>query len=669
MTQRRKPSHPPQHKNPTSVDRTAVAPYNFVPITDRLIAFPESKNALLTGHDQYDENRLTGWIDVELETKSPIYVRAPLNLDEFDQEEKSKDDKRTLHDAKPDFFYTDDPNAPVIPGSSLRGMIRSLVEILSHGKLAPVPSDPLIYRAVGDTTSHGDAYRDQLFDSEPDKRHHYMPKFKGGYIRKKKNENDWFIQPAKEINGTTFGRINHKSIPSNLKKWEQCRSANEIYIEAGDYDFKQVRGGFIHMKRATIVRAADKPAPGLEKATLVRSGRMFSKKTEAVIFDVDTAVTEENWIRIPDGSQGDEQDLVTAYKDQQSPEQKRLLGNNGVLVDMHPVFYLMDEDNKLVFFGHTQMFRAPYRHSPQELLPPEHNQEDLMDFAETMFGRVKRQKDDNQRNQATAGRIFVEDTRLLAGQSSPWLPGDPVVTPKVLGSPNPTTFQHYLTQSNPDDKSRLSSYNASPRNTTLRGHKLYWHKGDVSRRDFEADPKDVEGKEKVHTRIKPVRTGIKFRFRVRFENLTMPELGVLWWSLALPVKGIYCHKIGMGKPLGLGAIKLTPTLCLIDPKKRYQSLFGGDGFELGLLSDELTQQYRDGALQVFENYICKQLNYASFAQAPRIQQLLTMLSWPGPDPEQTRYMEIERPDPHAKRGKRNEYRDRPVLPGPPSQGE
>lgn len=324
----------------------------------------------------------------------------------------------------------------------------------------------------------------------------------------------------------------------------------------------------------------------------------------------------------------------------------------------------MDKDNKLVFFGHTQMFRAPYRRSSQELLPPEHNREDLMDFAETMFGRVKRQRGDNQRNQATAGRIFVEDARMLAGQSSPWLPGDPVVTPNVLGSPSPTTFQHYLTQSNPDDKSRLSSYNASPRNTTLRGHKLYWHKGNVSRQDFEANPKEVEGKEKVHTRMKPVRTGVKFRFRLHFENLAMPELGVLWWSLALPVKGTYYHKIGMGKPLGLGAIKLTPTLHLIDPKKRYQSLFGAHGFELGLLSDEITQKYRDGALQVFETYICKQLNYTSFAQAPRIQQLLTMLSWPGPNPEQTRYIEIERPDSRAKRGKRNEYKERPVLPDP-----
>jgi hypothetical protein len=34
----------------------------------------------------------------------------------------------------------------------------------------------------------------------------------------------------------------------------------------------------------------------------------------------------------------------------------------------------------------------------------------------------------------------------------------------------------------------------------------------------------------------------------------------------------YCHKIGMGKPLGLGSIKITATLSILDPKKRYCNL-------------------------------------------------------------------------------------------------
>ena len=56
----------------------------------------------------------------------------------------------------------------------------------------------------------------------------------------------------------------------------------------------------------------------------------------------------------------------------------------------------------------------------------------------------------------------------------------------------------------------------------------------------------------------------------------------------------------------------------------------------------------------------------AFEKLERIQQLLHMLSWPGPVPseEKSRYMEIERYDPSARRKKRNEYRERPVLPDP-----
>ena len=48
--------------------------------------------------------------------------------------------------------------------------------------------------------------------------------------------------------------------------------------------------------------------------------------------------------------------------------------------------------------------------------------------------------------------------------------------------------------------------------------------------------------------------------------------------------------------------------------------------------------------------------------------MLTMLQWPGPTREQTRYMEIEHKVPQTvdSRGKLNEYKERPVLPSPSS---
>lgn len=680
----------PKHKNPTSKERTAVAPYNFIPAADPVITFPDDeRNPLGVDQGQYQPGRWTGWMDVNLSTYSPLYVRGPLTPEEHNTkerqdrlEDKSKNAMPHLDKLrnKPDFFHVGDPTSPTIPGSSLRGMIRSIVEILGHGKLKPVMNTPLVYRAVGDTSSHGEAYRKLLMEEVQGEKHHYRPLFKGGYIREDKRNGRWYIQPATEVtcaNGTgptTYARINKKRIPrGHLERWHGCRNASQIYVSVSEFKPQEVRGGFLHIQYAKVNEATEQERDDLIPCVLARSGDMFSKRTEAVIFPPDPNKNNpEQWIPIPDGSdENDPRDLVTAYRDQITPKQEELLGRDGVLRDYHPIFYRMEGEKLLFFFGHTQMYRMPYPRSPQEMLPPPHYDENRMDFAEAMFGKVRGQSG------GIAGRIFISDAYLHPEQDRDqlWLEeGDPVVIPKVLAAPNPTTFQHYLTQSKPDvpQGKGLYTYNDSPSQTTLRGHKLYWHKGDdLKRSHFAEEPKNIDRqKDKIHTQIKPVRKDVRFTFRIHFENLLPAELGLLWWSVALPVKDnqLYCHKLGMGKPLGLGAVKLEPSLHLISPEMRYSSLFTGDtswseGETLDLVNDVLAE-----AVDNFEKFVLRTVraSESSLANTERVQMLLKMLIWPGPSPtaEKSRYMEIEYPDPRAKRGKRNEYKDRPVLPDP-----
>ena len=647
----------PKHKSPTKADRTAVAPYNFVSIPDRVLAYIDSEeHPRNVDHSLYHGNRLTGWIDVTLETRSPIYIRGPLTPEEYEKMEEEEQAGNTSNlqkkRNKPDFFHTGDPNAPVIPGSSLRGMLRTLAQILSYGKLSPVSDVPLVYRAVADMSSHGDAYRARLMYEEIGQKNHYTPRFRGGYMQRDQGDK-WSIQPAKEIGGTTYGRISRRDIPRNLKKWHNCHNASQVYIEIGPYQFQKVRGGFIHIKYARVLRMMRDETPGLKLAVLAESGKMFRKNSEAVIFAPD-----ENAEPIPIPEK-----LVQAYRDQVSPEQERLLGKNGVLRHDQPVFYLI-KDDALVFFGHTQMFRMPYLNSPSDMLPPSHGDDSLTDYAESIYGSAKGQE------KGQAGRISISDARMLAGQVDPWLPGNPVVIPEILSGPKPTTFQHYLTQSRPDvpKGQGLYTYNDKPEQTTLRGFKMYWHKGDVKRGQFEEKGEVDPKKDTQHTRIKPVRSGVKFQFRVRFENLLLDELGLLWWTLALPVEGDYLHKIGMAKPLGLGAIKLSPEVVLTNPAGRYRSLFSqeGDSWEEAIVPAE---EYLKLAVAKFEERVLsfnQQPKEKPFAKLDRVQELLDMLSWPGPQPpeELSRYMEIEHPDPSAKRGKSNEYRERPVLPAP-----
>jgi CRISPR-associated protein (TIGR03986 family) len=144
-----------------------------------------------------------------------------------------------------------------------------------------------------------------------------------------------------------------------------------------------------------------------------------------------------------------------------------------------PVVDLLDND-RLVFFGHTQMFRIPYPRSPRQMLSPIHNDDNRIDLAEGLFGRARGT------GEAQAGRVYFSDAQLEAGQGDSWLPENPVVIPAILSGPKPTTFQHYLTQDKPDVErgKGLSTYNHSPAQTTLRGHKFYWHKGPVKRQDF-----------------------------------------------------------------------------------------------------------------------------------------------------------------------------------------
>lgn len=57
---------------------------------------------------------------------------------------------------------------------------------------------------------------------------------------------------------------------------------------------------------------------------------------------------------------------------------------------------------------------------------------------------------------------------------------------------------------------------------------------------------------KMQVSVQPVRAGTKFRFYLNFENLSKNELSGLLLSLH-PAEG-FRHRIGLGKPLGLGAV-------------------------------------------------------------------------------------------------------------------
>jgi len=297
------------------------------------------------------------------------------------------------------------------------------------------------------------------------------------------------------------------------------------------------------------------------------------------------------------------------------------------------------------------MFRIPYDKSIIKFIPKKLRKHELLDFADAIFGFT-----DTEINKSSAGRVFFMDAKMQSKDGGLWIKDEPV--PVMLSSPKPTTFQHYLVQDsgkkhNPDIKNQLAHYSTpSPEETVIRGFKFYWHK--KKEVEFE-NPENIDNSSKLHTLIKPISDEVTFNFRIYFDNLRDNELGALLWVLKLP-DGNYCHTLGMGKPLGMGAVKIEPKLFICKREKRYQQLFDKDTWALAVKEELPIQKYIDE----FENEVLDHIppedkgNAKKLENVQRIKMLLKMLEWPGPDPEKTRYLKIAP----------NEYNDRPVLPDP-----
>lgn len=660
----------PKHQNPNAKkpNRRAIAPYNFVPLPEKVIP----AELPLPDQDKYHPDHYTGYIQCDLTTKSPTYVRAATNLEFYRRwwSDEARQMRKMLANSKArveyaNFFHLDNAQQPVIPGSTLRGMIRALVEIVGYGKMQWVTDEKLVFRAVGDTTSLGIYYKGRLLREDNEKE--YTPLIQAGYIEKDENNHQWFIRPAQTIGGTTFARIHHDDIPINLPSWHRCKNASRIWVKLGDYDYQEVRGGFIHLKYTPVLEAYNKPVGDWQEAVLARSGRMNKKNREAVMFPPDKDVTP---IKI-------KSELLQKYREQISKEQQKLLGENGVLQPHQPVFYLM-EQGELVLFGHPMMFRLTYDKSPLDFVPSSLRNEATIDLSEAIFGYVKSKEIPEGKDRTYAGRVFFSDANFKSAANGIWLSEKPI-TPQILASPKPTTFQHYLTQQKPNDKKELNHYASAPSDdTVIRGHKLYWHKGAVGKKNIQ-EKEDVDWRDDTqHTQIKAVKAEVGFSFRICFQNLSQVELGALLWALMLPGEDDhdYCHKVGMGKPLGMGAVKLTATLHSAQQKTktRYTRLLDDKG---QWYQPQNSQMNPEACIQAFEKYVLEHMDETernraqSLKDVPRIQILLKMLEWPGPIPieENTRYMEIERDrNKHyigtPKKGKVNEYAHRPVLPDP-----
>lgn len=687
-----------KHTNPTKprwdkkdrVEVTAVAPYNFVPLPDKMVAAQPPLD-----HDSYQPEPIayTGWIECELETCSPTYVRGMLTEKQFAEFGQGGADTLTDDQKKVmAHFFAVEKDVPLIPGSSLRGMIRQLMEIVGHGRMRYVsPTPTFTYRAVAAQAD------DPLREPYREVVGAFARNVRAGILQKK--EDEWWIQPTllpSSLNLAEKGaflKVKERDIPAKaIPRLYRLNSPNykpAWYEVSFDVETRRGKQGAY----SAIIRIGSREDSYEYPGVLVCSGNMMetgdrtNRKNHTLILAIDN---KSQPIRI-------DPQAIEDYRNGLTPFQEELTAWGGkgwgVLKDGAPVFYVPD-GNIVRYFGHSPNFRIPARlavsgatraANPRDFVPAhlrENPQPDLPDLVDAIFGCVGEAEEVEEKKGAgqvvrnrkvigppdqRAGRVFFTDARFDSAAGELWYQGAPI-TPHVLSGPKPTTFQHYLVQDgqagqnghHPDNKVSLAHYGTPPNETQIRGYKLYWHKGTTP--DIEASLAERQHPKQL-TQIKPIQAGVRFRFKVHFENLRPEELGLLWWALALPGEPDkqYRHKLGMGKPLGMGAVAIAPRLCLTSRSARYTTLFSGGQWETGWYTGD-PQPFLDRLTRYLLQEQGLGARKTSLLELERIQMLLTMLEWREGTPDwlaKTRYMEVE----HGTK-KVNEYKERPVLPDP-----
>lgn len=611
-------------------NRKANAPYNFIPLNEKVVSSEFNGEMIL--FDLYHKDKNSGYIELNISNVTPMYIRG------------NKSEQNSEDYINPEFFAPAKGNFR-IPGSSLRGMLRNLVEIVSYGKFVSFDEKRLYMRGMADKSK---SLRNDYQETMIDKKNNFFPKIKSGWI-KKTGFNKFVIYPSKvDAFGNQYYRINFDKInkdivnsgtpPINLNKYE----FNEVYftpVKAEDHPHKRNdnrNGGKVityQLKYALVSGIRKTPNKEFEtKGFVINTGTMNNKHMHWII-------NEQNYnneIEI-------DPKVIKDYADDKNRESLNIVKELNKKSEGLPCFYITDDSNKISGFGYTAMFRLPYDKTIGDHIPDGLKDKNTLDIAEAIFGNETK----------FSGRVFVEDSFCNKKENSEILLGENF--PQNLSGPKPTTFQHYLTQVSEEVKD-LNHYNpdSSGKLSAIRGNKIYWHKENenwiASNADVEQFPNQFPSK------INPVRKDTLFTGRIRFENLSDVELGALLFALDLPEGCL--HKIGMGKPLGLGSVKITPTLHLSNREKRYSELFEE-------WSEKLNESKEDGKAlndlkDKFADYILKQLNgdnkkYNSkdLWNVDRMSEFKRMLDWDKkPSHDKIKYMGLP------------EFKNRLVLPKP-----
>jgi len=182
-----------------------------------------------------------------------------------------------------------------------------------------------------------------------------------------------------------------------------------------------------------------------------------------------------------------------------------------------------------------------------------------------------------------SGRLSFEDSSIISVSLQAVRlprPDQPRVYRRSFYFKNPHTLPPYTENIAKNKKDKFRVYEGGEYN----GRKFYLHSlnGEVAKGDFQT--------------VYAVPPQTEFTFNIRFTNLSDYELGMLLFALRLE-DGV-CHKLGYGKPYGMGSVKIEHTEIRLLNKSAYEKFdsphpLQDDSVGIAKWIEEFKEQYRN----------------------------------------------------------------------------
>lgn len=639
------------------------APFRFAPIS-RWVYFPDW--APLVSHDIPFKDGVSGEIGIEIEVMTPLLIGGA---------------RRKATEVEPGevWPFKEPQGRYAIPGETLQGLVRSILSIATFGKLGPRIEKKRF--GIRDLSKGAKPfYQDQLTESDGNRPVNVRPRVKTGWLRK--------TDSGFELKRCKYARIEYNDLVAiaggSLSNWTRksdvdvrynCLNALRtqsppiFYVDPQPVGYDHRSGTLkIYYRKTRITKNPSKTTVKDGKIVLTgnpadppKNPSIASKHMEFLFYDEEKPIKLENFeekfleflaIHAPEDGRPINPNWdyynTRGYPDPTGATRMGGFAAGGWM----PIFYLPDAADNIKSFGIAFMFKAAHalsthdmlRNSTPDHLPPDDPavppQEDLPDL---IFGSVA---------SATSGLKRRAAFDMAIAKTAQ--PEKRSLGPTILLAPKPSYYPIYVRQpqgaGGGPDGSKLPGdapyatytpltdrYSDEHRMPELAGVKI-WPAIAPSQCRFPnlpPPPDCVGNKVKIYLNAVPAAT---FATTLRVHNLRTVELGAVLWALtfgeAAALQGqpsLLRHRLGMGKPYGLGVVQIRITKARLTPNDPNLP--------------ELSQRDMATMVETFTSHMqrrCKSMN--STANWDKTAQVMALLK--AADPQQntdliTGYMPLE----------------------------